>query len=155
MSACRRWNEKDDLYRTSRLILPQRTVSTSNSGYHAANSAVAKTEDEMVEGTIGDLENLATETATEHGVVVALTEANARLARQLEERSKEVKEFKALLKKERTWRRFFTHSLVNYFWSRGYKVAKSHTSQNCKYPKDGHKKEATKDNNMGGSRANK
>jgi hypothetical protein len=53
----------------------------------------------MAEATIGALANLATAKVTNSGIVTTLTEANARLTRQLEERSKEVKEVKALLKK--------------------------------------------------------
>jgi hypothetical protein len=75
---------------------------------------VAQTEDEIAEATIGTLSNLATATAEERGVVAALTEANMNLARKLEEHSKEVREVKELLKKERTGRRSFTPSLVNF-----------------------------------------
>jgi hypothetical protein len=127
----------------------------NTSGYHAANDAIAQTEDEMAEANIGALANLTTSTASYCGVVVALTEANVCVARKLQERLKEIKEVKVFLKKEFTGRISFTPSLVNYRWSRGYKVAKSHTSQNCNFPKDGHQKESTKDNSMGGSQANK
>jgi hypothetical protein len=57
--------------------------SESTSGYHAANAAVGQIEDQMAEATIGALANLATSTATDRGVVVTLTEANAHLAKQL------------------------------------------------------------------------
>jgi hypothetical protein len=60
----------------------------ANSGYHAANTAVGQTEDQMYEATIGALANLATATAIDRGIVATLTEANARIANQLEERSK-------------------------------------------------------------------
>jgi hypothetical protein len=40
----------------------------------------------MAEATIGALANLATETAADRGVVAALTQANSRLAKQLEEK---------------------------------------------------------------------
>jgi hypothetical protein len=73
--------------------------SAANSGYHAANAAVGQTEDQMAEATIGALANLATATATDRGVVETLTEANSRLARQLEDRANELKEIKALIKK--------------------------------------------------------
>jgi hypothetical protein len=56
----------------------------------------------MTEATIGDLANLATATAAELGVVATLTEANPRLAKQLEDNSNELRELKALLKKKRT-----------------------------------------------------
>jgi hypothetical protein len=56
----------------------------------------------MDEDTIGALENLATATATaaDRGVVAALTQANARLAKHLEDNSSELRELKALLNKE-------------------------------------------------------
>jgi hypothetical protein len=53
----------------------------------------------MAEATIGALANLATATATDRGVVATLTEANARLAKQLEDNVSELRELKALLKK--------------------------------------------------------
>jgi hypothetical protein len=72
--------------------------SAANSGYHAANAAVGQTEDQMAEAIIGPLANLATATVTDRGAVADLTEANVHLSKQLEERSNELKEVKALLK---------------------------------------------------------
>jgi hypothetical protein len=69
-----------------------------------------------------------------------------------------LKEIKALLKKERADRkvqRNFKPSPDNYFWTHGYKVANSHTTQSCNYPKHGQNREATKADNMRGSHANK
>jgi hypothetical protein len=59
----------------------------------------------MAESAIGALANLITATETDRGVVATLTEANSRLARQLEDRSNELKETNALLKKERADRK--------------------------------------------------
>jgi hypothetical protein len=59
----------------------------------------------MAEATIGSLANLATATAADRGVVAALTQANSRLAKQLEENSSELRELKALLNKERCAKR--------------------------------------------------
>jgi hypothetical protein len=56
----------------------------------------------MAEATIGALANLATATTADRGVVAALTQANARLAKQLEENSNELRELKALLNQERS-----------------------------------------------------
>jgi hypothetical protein len=53
----------------------------------------------MAEATIGPLANLETVTATDRGVIATLTEANSRLAKQLEDRSNELKVIKALFKK--------------------------------------------------------
>jgi phage shock protein A len=71
--------------------------SAATAGYHSANAAVTKNEDQMAEATVGALENLATATASDRGVVVALTQANSRLAKQLEDNSTELRELKALL----------------------------------------------------------
>jgi hypothetical protein len=92
--------------------------------------------------TIGALANLATTKATDRGVVATLTEANSRLAKQLENHSNELKDIKALLKKERAERKgqiTFNQYPENYCWTHGYKVANSHTSLSCNYPKHGHK----------------
>jgi hypothetical protein len=45
----------------------------------------------MAEAIIGDLSNIVTETTADHGVVATLTEANARLDKQLEDNSNELR----------------------------------------------------------------
>jgi hypothetical protein len=169
MSACRGWNEKETADKTwanfkahfaaaHRQNKQMREESAANSAYHAENADVGQTENQIAEATIGALANLATSTATDRGFVATLTEANSRLARKLEDRSNELKEIKALLKKERSERKgkgTFNPSPDNYFWTHGYKVADSHTIQSCNYPKHGHKREATKADNMGGSQSNR
>jgi hypothetical protein len=72
---------------------------------HSSNAAMTQTEDHMDEATIGALANLATATATDRGVVAALTQANARLVKQLEETSSELRELWALHHQERRDRR--------------------------------------------------
>jgi hypothetical protein len=155
MSACRRWNEKDTADKTwsnfkvhfaaaHRQHKQIQGGSADNSGYHAANADVGQTEDQLAEAIIGALANLATATATERSIVTTLTEANSRLAKQLEYISNELKDIKALLKKERAYRkgkRTFNPSPDNYCWTHGYKVANSHTGLSCNYPKHGHKRE--------------
>jgi hypothetical protein len=91
-------------------------------------------------------------------VVADLTQANPRLAKQLEDNSTELRELKALLKKERSEKRgqrSFNPSPSNYGWTHGYKVGSTHTSLTCKPPEPGHKTKATRANNMGGTQANK
>jgi hypothetical protein len=112
----------------------------------------------MAEATIGALSNLATATATDRGVVATLTEANSRLAKQLEDRSKKLKEIKALLENERAdrkGRRTFKPSPDNYCGTHVYKVASINTIQSCNYPKHGYKRESTMSDNMGGTQANR
>jgi hypothetical protein len=131
--------------------------SAATTGYHSANAAVTQNEYQMAEATIGALANLATATASDRGLVAALTQANSRLAQQ-EENSSELRELKALLNQERRDNRgprSFKPSASNYCWTHGYKVGKTHTILTCNTPKPGHKTEATRAENMGGSQANK
>jgi hypothetical protein len=96
MSACCRWNKKHAIEKTwtqfkshfaaaHRQHKQMQGESAATAGYHSANSAVDHTEDQMVEATIGALANLATATAADHGVVAALTQANARVVKHLED----------------------------------------------------------------------
>jgi hypothetical protein len=169
MSACRRWNEKHTIektwtqfkshcaaaYRQRKQIQGE---SAATAGYHSANAAITHNDDQMAEATIGALTNLATATTADRGVVAALTQANSRLAKQLEDNSNELRELKALLKKERSEKcvhRSFNPSPRYYCWTHGYKVGSTHRSLTCKLPTPGHKKEATRVENMGGSQANR
>jgi phage shock protein A len=96
--------------------------SAATAGYHAANAAVTHNEDQMAESTIGALANLTTATAADRGVVAALTQANSRLAKQLEDNSTKFRELKSLIKKERSQnrgQRIFNPSPRNYFWNHG------------------------------------
>jgi hypothetical protein len=132
--------------------------AAATAGYHSANASVTHNEDPMAESTIGALENLATATAADRGVVAALTQANSRLAKQLEDNSAELRELRDLLHKERRdkrGKRTFNPSQSNYCWMHGYKVGITHTSLTCKLPKPGHKLKATRADNMGGSQANR
>jgi hypothetical protein len=128
MSACRRWNEKHTIEKTwtqfkshfaatHRQHKQMQGESSATAGYHSDNAAVCHNEDQMAEATIGALENLATAAAADRGVVAALTQANSRLAKQLEDNSTELRELKALLKKERSenrGQRSFNPSPRNY-----------------------------------------
>jgi hypothetical protein len=98
LSACRRWNKKPLADKTwaqfkahfsaaHRQHKQMQGESAATAGYHSTNAAAGQTEDQMSEATIGALANLATAAATYHGAVATLTE--------------ELRELKALIKKER------------------------------------------------------
>jgi hypothetical protein len=126
------------------------------SGY--ANADVAQPADDDLNGeAIDAFFNLVTATAVECGIGATLTETNSCLTKKLDDSSQTLKESRALLKNERndhSSRKTFAPSNDNYCWTRGYKIARNNTSENCLYPKTGHKREANKDNNVGGSQAN-
>jgi hypothetical protein len=169
MSACLRWNEKPSAEKTwthfkshfasaHRHHKQMQGESAATAGYNSSNAAMTHNEDQMVEATIGALANLATATAADRGVVAVLTQANSRLAKQLDKNSSELRELKALLNQERRDKRgpiIFNPYASNYCWTHGYKVGKTHTSLTCNTPKPGHKAEATRAENMGGSQANR
>jgi hypothetical protein len=169
MSACSRWNEKpladkawaqfrSHFSAAHRQHKQMQGEYAATAGYHCANEAVGQTKDQMAEGTIGALANLATETAADCGVVATLTDANARLVKQLQDNSNELRELNDLIKKEifeKRGQHSFNPSPNNYCWTHGYKVATTHISLSCNFPKQGHKREATREDNMGGSQANK
>jgi hypothetical protein len=169
MSACRRWNEKPAADKTwtrfkshfaaaHRQYKQMKGETAANAGHHSANAAMTHNEDQMAEATIGALANLATATAADRGVVAALTQANSRLVKQLEKNASELRELKALLNQERRDKRgprSSTSSSGKYCWTHGYKVGKTQTSLTCNTRNPGHKVEATRTENMGGSQANK
>jgi hypothetical protein len=140
MSECCRWNEKHVIKKTwtqfkshfdaaHRQHKQMQGESAATAGYHSDNDAVGQTEYQMAEATIRALANLATATASDRGVVAALTQANARLVKQLEDNSIELRELKALIKKERTEKRgqcIFNPSPRNYCCTHGYKVGNTH-----------------------------
>jgi hypothetical protein len=110
MRACRPWNKKPLADKTwaqfkahfsaaHRQHKQMQGESAATAGYHYANEAVGQTEDQMAEVTIGSLAHLAMATAADRSVVATLTEANARLVKQLEDNSNELRELKALIKK--------------------------------------------------------
>jgi hypothetical protein len=168
MSACRRWNEKPATGKTwthfkshftaaYRQHTQMKGENAAHAGFHSANADFTQTEDHMAESTIGSLANLATATAADRGVVEALTQANSRLVKQLEETSSELRELRALHHQERRdtrGPRNVNATATNYCWTHGYKVGKTHTSLTCNTRNPGHKTEATRAENMGGSRAN-
>jgi hypothetical protein len=107
MSAWRRWNEKPAADKTwthfkshfaaaHRQHKQMKGETAAHAGFHSANATMNHTENHMAEATIGDLANLVTATAADRGVVAALTQDNARLVKQLEETSSELRELRAL-----------------------------------------------------------
>jgi hypothetical protein len=81
-------------------------------------------------------------------------EADAHLVNKLKDNSNELRELKSLIKKERfekRGQRSFNPAPHIHCWTHNYKVDNTHTSLNCNFPKQGHKREATRTDNMGGS----
>jgi hypothetical protein len=102
MVTCRRWNEKslaDTTWAQCKAHFSAAHIhhkqmqgeSATTAGYHSSNTAVVKTKDQMAEATSGALANLATANTAYLSVVATLTETNARLVKQLEENSNQLR----------------------------------------------------------------
>ncbi len=136
--------------------------TTQGGGFHQANNAM----DAFVTDTAEAFANLATAAASDRDVLRTLTNTNNDLLKQLAAKDTELSQLRAQLSKgtphahvpsggdenrpprDPNKKRFQNQ---NYCWSHGYDVHPTHNSSSCNFPRDGHKKEATKANNMGGS----
>jgi hypothetical protein len=106
-SACRRWDEKVEADKTwnnfnihfAAAYRQHRQMQRETVGAQGlANAAVTQaSEDDLEEQALGAFANLATAIAIDLNVVAQLTEANSRLAKQLEDNATSLKEVKALL----------------------------------------------------------
>jgi hypothetical protein len=104
--------------------------SAATAGCHSANAVVTQNEDQMDKATIGALTNLATATASDIGLVGALTQVSYCLAKQLEDNTSELRDLKDLLNQERRDKRgtrSFNPLASNYCWTYDYKVGNTHT----------------------------
>jgi hypothetical protein len=111
----------------------------------------------MAEATIGALANLATATATDRGVVATLTEANGfdqatGGQRHRVTRAQGASEEGDYLKKRATHFQPFPEQLILDAWLQ---MTNTHTILSCNFPNQGHKREATRFDNMGNTQANK
>jgi hypothetical protein len=83
-----------------------------------------------------------------------LTTTNAALTGQLASKDRLIANIQAQLRNTNTNTNTDRPTTnTNYCWSHGTRVSRNHNSQNCCFPKDGHKTEATRDNKMGGKDA--
>jgi hypothetical protein len=140
------------------LHLKNQTVQQS--GFHSANMMI---EHHPYQGTADTIAQLALVTASDRDTVATLTVINAKLTLQLEMFQAYVRKLKEdivqlKLKIKPAWqgqrpaRPAKMTDNDNYCWSHGYQVQNEHTNASCKNQNqnEGHKKEAKKNNLMGG-----
>ena len=111
------------------------------------------------------LANLATTTSSDRKALETLTNTVANLTSELKTKDTEIKSLKNQMQQnrggdkdkenDRGKSRFTPQDMGSYCWSHGYLIWKNHKSCNCRFPKEGHKKEATRENNMGGNQEGK
>ena len=173
--ACREWRRRPaaehtwDTFKThfalaheDNRLIQQHT--TQGGGFHQANNAM----DAFVTETAGAFANLATAAASDRDVLKTLTNTNNDLLQQLAAKDTELTKLRAQLNKpapaqghdnnnnnnenrpprDPLKKRFKNQ---NYCWSHGYDIHPTHNSSSCNFPRDGHKKEASRTNILGGS----
>jgi hypothetical protein len=120
--------------------------TAQQSGFHSANMMIEQGRDDSMQETAHAIAQLATSTTSDRDTVATLTTTNAKLANQLEaphaliaQLKSEIASLKSKIKP--AWqgqRPVKTTNNDSYCWSRGYQVAKSHTSATCNVRKNGH-----------------
>jgi hypothetical protein len=139
--------------------------TTQGGGYHTANNAM----DSFVTDTAEAFANLATAAASDRDVLRTLTNTNNDLLQQLSAKDAEISKLRSQLGSTKPPRGHSNHNgnndenrpprdpnkkrfkNDNYCWSHGYDIHPTHNSSSCHFPREGHKKEATRCNTMGGS----
>jgi hypothetical protein len=128
------------------------------SGFHSANMMIEQTRDDSTQETAEAIAQLATATASDWGMVTTLSTTNSKLANQVEAAHALISQLKSEIvtlniKIKPVWqgqRPTRTTNNGSYCWSRGYQVAKWHTSATCNVRKSGHQETATKIETMVG-----
>jgi hypothetical protein len=177
--ACREWRRQPPAYKTwanfktdfaeAHLDLRLAQGTTQEGGYHGVNNAM----DSFVTETADAFANLATVTASDHQMLADLTASKKELTKQIAAKDDEIASLGSAGRgsnrnadctnarssgcwndrTSRSTRRRYNNT--NYCWSHGYAVTRNHTSQSCRYPNDGHQREATRENLLDGSLTNK
>jgi hypothetical protein len=127
-------------------------------GFHSANMMIEQGRDDSIQETAEAIAQLATATASDRGMAATLTTTNAKLANQLEAAHAIIAQLKSeiatlKIKIKPVWQVQRPARTTNndiYCCSRGYQVAKSHTSATCNVRKTGHQEAATNIDTMGG-----
>jgi hypothetical protein len=144
----------------------RRARTASNAGY-TANSATQELED-LVGRLVVNNDNYIATSRQDYAAFAANTQQHStdefsKVSQQLQELKTEMAALKAArppprsdnprrsrATSDRRERRPYIPN-DNYCWSHGFGIGATHTSETCNTPKQGHKRDATKDNMRGGS----
>ena len=169
--ACREWRRRPIAdhtwvnFKTTFTIahqeLRESQVTSEQAGYHNANAAM-----EFQQDTAIALANLATANASDRSTVSNLSEtnsnitndlalANTKLAKAISDIASLQFEIAGLRGSNANSSRSRSTPNTSYCWTHGYRMGRNHDSTSCRNPSTGHKKEATRTNNMSGSQQGK
>jgi hypothetical protein len=175
---CKAWNIKPPVEKTwdnfkTHFLLAQENLrmqqdTAQQAGFHGANAMQHAITQQMYEEQSVALANLATATSSDRRALETLTNTVAKLTSDLKSKDLEIKKLKSQQQRKPLGDQentdpnappartpYVKRDMGSYCHTHGYLVYKTHHSGNCKYPNEGHKKEATRTNNMGGCQEGK
>jgi hypothetical protein len=161
------WNQFKIDFALAHQELRESQLTSQGAGYQSANSAMFQGQDTQASNdswhtqTADALANLATATVSDRSAVSVLTATNSDLSSALSSANSKLATAQADITALKTKvaslqgretggqtryppRTVRTYTNDNYCWTHGYDIHASHTSTTCKYPREGHKTEATR-----------
>jgi hypothetical protein len=161
--SCREWRRRPveqktyENFKTEFSLAHQdlRNLKTTSQGAgYQANSVI----ENFYVDTQDQISHLASAASSDRSNIQAIVNANKVLTDQITLLTKELLAMREHLTKKTTPPDYNKNTIGkkrykndNYCWTHGYDCHDNHTSSNCKNPKDGHQKDATKNNPMNGS----
>jgi hypothetical protein len=162
-SACERWTSLptmnttwatfQDLFTAAHETYESLTAHAG--GYHGANHVHTQETEKFYNKTADAFVNLAMAETADKELIITLTNTKSTLTSQLSAKYKLIATLQAQLHNTSTNATAHrpvtaTDKSKRYCWTHGLSVSSNHNSDNCRDPGEGHKKEATRDNTMGG-----
>jgi hypothetical protein len=134
-------------------------------GYHGINHVQAQETEKFYNETTDASANLPMAATADKEILCTLTNTNSTLTSQLATNDKVIAVLQAQLRNNNNnnaqapapapaHRQIYASAKnKRYCWTHGVRVSSNHNSINCRDPGEGHKREATRDNKMGGKDA--
>jgi uncharacterized membrane-anchored protein YhcB (DUF1043 family) len=137
------------------------SLTTQVEGCHGANHVQTQETEKFYNETADAFANLAMAATADKELLITLANSNSTLTSQLSAKDKLIATLHAQLRNtsnnntnapaHRPVTVMDTHK--RYCWTHGLRVSSNHSSDKCRDLGEGHKKEATRDNSMGGKDA--
>jgi hypothetical protein len=153
------WATFQDLFTAAHETYESLTAQVG--GYHGANHVQTQEMEKFYNEMADAFANLAMAATSDKELLLTLTNTNSTLTSQLSAKDKLIATLQAQLRNTSNINTnapahrpvAATGKNKRYCWTHGIRVSSNHISDNCRDTGEGHKKEATRDNRMGGKDA--
>jgi hypothetical protein len=147
------WATFQDLFTAAHETYESLTAQAG--GYHGANHVQTQETEKYYNETADAFSNLSMAATSDKEMLLTLTNKNSTLTSQLSAKNKLIATLQAQLRNTSTNAPAHrpvtaTDKHKRYCWTHGPRLSRNHSSDNCRDTEEGHKKEATRDNRMGG-----